>query len=514
MSDKSTAPDAPRDPYRELFERSADAILIIEGETFIDCNDATVKMLRYSRKEDVLKTHPSELSPPFQPDGRPSFEKANEMIAIAFERSSHRFEWDHKRADGEVFPVEVLLTAVQEPGRRVLHVVWRDITERKELEDKLRQAQKMEAIGKLAGGIAHDFNNLLVALLGHGQLLADRLRGQDEAGEHLHEIRRAGERAADLVRQLLAFGRKQELRPAALDLNHLVLDLRKLLERLIGEDVRLETSTAEGTVAVRADRGQLEQVLLNLATNARDAMPDGGALTIETERVPLRHSGGDVQQELPDGDYALLRVSDSGVGMDRRTAERAFEPFFTTKEPGQGTGLGLATVYGIVKQSGGSVTMESSTGVGTSIRVLLPLTDEPIREDARHVEAEEPRGGDETILVAEDDACVSLLVVRALEARGYRILLAHDGREALDIYERHADRVSLLITDVIMPNMGGEKLVTELGARGYRPRVLFMSGYTDEQLRHLRDREGDVDVLQKPFDVGDLLRRVRSAIDR
>jgi len=267
-------------------------------------------------------------------------------------------------------------------------------------------------------------------------------------------------------------------------------------------------------MAVRADRGQLEQVLLNLAANARDAMPDGGALTIETERVRLRNSGGDGQQEIPDGDYAVLRVSDTGIGMDNRTAERAFEPFFTTKETGQGTGLGLATVYGIVKQSGGSVTIESTPGVGTSIRVLLPLTDEPIRGDARKVEAEEPRGGDETILVAEDDDCVSLLVVRALEARGYRVLLAHDGREALELYERHAQRVSLLVTDVIMPNMGGEKLVTELGARGHQPRVLFMSGYTDEQLRNLREREGDVDILQKPFDVGDLLRRVRSAIDR
>jgi PAS domain S-box-containing protein len=514
MSDDLTAPDAPRNPYRELFERSADAILIIEGETFIDCNDATVKMLRYPRKEDVLKTHPSELSPPLQPDGRPSFEKANEMIKLAFERGSHRFEWKHKRADGEVFPVEVLLTAVQELDRPVLHVVWRDITERKQLEEKLRHAQKMEAIGKLAGGIAPDFNNLLVALLGHSQLLEDLLEGQQEADEHLREIRRAGERAADLVRQLLAFGRKQELRPTALDVNHLVLDLRKLLERLIGEDVRLETKITEETVVVRADRGQLEQVLLNLAANARDAMPNGGALTIETERLRLRRFRGDAQQELADGEYALVKVSDSGVGMDRRTAERAFEPFFTTKEPGQGTGLGLATVYGIVRQSGGSITMKSSPGSGTSIRVLLPLTDEPAQEDAEAPEAEAPRGGEETILLAEDDPSVALLVVRALEARGYRILLARDGREALDLYERHADRIALLITDVIMPNLGGEKLVTELGARGHSPRVLFMSGYTDEQFRQLRDREGDVDVIQKPFDVGDLLRRVRSAIDR
>jgi CheY-like chemotaxis protein len=200
--------------------------------------------------------------------------------------------------------------------------------------------------------------------------------------------------------------------------------------------------------------------------------------------------------------------------MERRTVERAFEPFFTTKEPGQGTGLGLATVYGIVQQSGGSVTLESSPGSGTTVRVLLPLTDEPIEERAEPVAAEEPRGGDETILVAEDDACVSLLVVRALEARGYRILLARDGPEALDLYERHADQVALLITDVIMPKMGGEKLVDELEARGHRPRVLFMSGYTNERLGHILDREGDADVIHKPFDLDDLARQVRSAIDR
>ena len=271
-----------RDPYRELFERSADAILIIEGETFVDCNDATVEMLRYRSREQMLQTHPSELSPSHQPDGRKSFEKANEMIAIAFDRGSHRFEWNHVRADGELFPVEVLLTTVAEPGRRTLHVVWRDITDRKRLEEELRHAQKMEAIGKLTGGIAHDFNNLLVAVLGHSDLLEPLLEGLPEAQEHVAGIRYAGESAAGLVRQLLAFGRKQRLSSVPFDLNELVRATGTLLQRVIGEQIVLVTSLDDEPVPTKADRGQLEQVLLNLAANGRDAMLDGGELRIET----------------------------------------------------------------------------------------------------------------------------------------------------------------------------------------------------------------------------------------
>jgi len=503
-----------RDSYRELFEHSADAILIIEGKTFVDCNDATVEMLRYTSREELLQTHPSELSPPTQPDGRESFEKANEMIAIAFERGSHRFEWDHKRADGEVFPVEVLLTAIQEPGRRTLHVVWRDITERKLLEEELRQALKMEAIGKLTGGIAHDFNNLLVAVLGHADLLSEMLSERPEALEHVRVIRAAGDRAADLVRQLLAFGRKQQLLLAVLDLNKLTLDMRSLLERLVGEDNKLTLKLAEGLVPINADRSQIEQVLLNLAANARDAMPDGGELTIETTRVQLASTVGDVAKGLPDGDYALLSVADTGSGMDTETAERAFDPFYTTKAAGDGSGLGLATVYGIVTQSRGAVSLHSSVGHGTRVEVLLPLTSEqfsPVEPELATVDSD--RDGGEMILVVEDEEVVARLVMRVLEESGYRTLCAGNGVEALGLYAEHGDEISLVVTDVIMPKMGGAQLVSRLRELGHDPAVLFMSGYTSESLTQLAEGDRRVEFLEKPFNASELVRRVRGALD-
>jgi len=517
MSTEPAQPDstAPRDPYRELFERSADAILIIEGDKFISCNDAAVEMLRYGSREEVLQTHPSELSPPSQPDGRDSFEKANEYMAIAFSRGSHRFEWDHRRADGEIFPVEVLLTAVQEPGRETLHVVWRDITERKMLEDQLRQALKMEAIGKLTGGIAHDFNNLLVAVLGHANLLGEAVQSDPEAAGHVREIVHAGERAADLVRQLLAFGRKQQLLPAVLDLNQLTLDTTQLLSRLVGESVRLATKLAPDPIPVKVDRSQLEQVLLNLAANARDAMPGGGRLTIETSRMKLSSADAAREQGLSPGEYALLSFADTGSGMDSEVANRAFDPFFTTKTCGQGSGLGLATVYGIVRQSGGSVSLSSLPGYGTTVDLLLPLTSEPIALPAeRRTQGESSERGGETLLVVEDEPAVSKLVVQALTGRGYRVLECRDGREALRLFTRHRNEVALILTDVIMPNLGGPELVIELAAQGYTPRVLFLSGYTDQGISVLHELEGEVDLLPKPFDVPELLRRVRAALDR
>ncbi|QDU68148.1 hybrid sensor histidine kinase/response regulator [Engelhardtia mirabilis] len=515
MSPQPENPDAARDPYRELFERSADAILIIEGETFVDCNQATVRMLRYGSKGEVLETHPSELSPPTQPDGRDSFEKANEMMAIAFERGSHRFEWDHKRADGEVFPVEVLLTAVSEPGRRSLHVVWRDITTRKHLEEELRQALKMEAVGKLTGGIAHDFNNLLVAILGHADLLHELLADSPQALEHVTEIENAGARAAELVRQLLAFGRKQQLLPSVLDLNSLTRELLRLVERLIGEDVTLVFDLSTESIPVRADSGQLSQVLLNLAANARDAMPDGGQLTIETSRASLDHVRRITGADPVHAEYAALSVTDTGCGMDPETLDRAFDPFFTTKETGKGSGLGLATVYGIVKQSEGSVSLRSAVGHGTRVEVLLPITSEPIPERAPSAGSVSGRDrGNELILVVEDEEVVARLVLRALEGRGYRVMTCQTGVEALEAYCARPDEIDLLVTDVIMPQMGGATLVAELTRLGHAPRVLFMSGYTDDNLTVLHELGEDLDVLEKPFDGATIAQRVRAALDR
>jgi PAS domain S-box-containing protein len=501
------------DPYRELFERSADAILIIEGETFVDCNEATVRMLRYRDRAELLKTHPSELSPPVQPDGRDSFAKANEMIAIAFERGSHRFEWDHKRADGEVFPVEVLLTAVQEGGRHVLHVVWRDITDRRRLEQELRQAQRLETIGKLAGGIAHDFNNLLVAILGHSELLAMALEREPRQLMHAREIQKAGDRAAKLVRQLLAFSRKQEFQPKVFDANGVLLDLDALLRRLLGEDVRLVTQPASTGVMIKADPGQVEQVILNLATNARDAMPDGGVLTIEVAPAHVDAGVGGVVGLEP-GWYGMIAVSDTGVGMDAETVLRACEPFFTTKPQGEGTGLGLATVHGITTRSGGTVAIHSTLGRGTTVKAYFPISGEPPTPTERPPTAHPDSGGHETILVAEDDAAVARLVVELLERRGYKVVLARNGREALSAWDRLAGRVDLVLTDVVMPALGGPELVEELRRAGHAPRVLFMSGYTNNALATLSTLGGAVDLLEKPFSAAQLVGRVRGALDR
>ncbi len=501
------------DPYRDLFECSADAILIIEGETFVDCNQATVDMLRYEKKEEVLATHPSELSPPTQPDGRDSFDKANEMIAIAFDKGSHRFEWDHKRADGEVFPVEVLLTAVDEGEKQILHVVWRDITERKHLEKQLRQAQRLEAIGQLAGGIAHDFNNLLVVILGHSDLLEMALEHQPDPLKHVREIRESGERATRLVRQLLAFSRKQEFHYDVIDLNQAVDSVDGLLRRLIGEDIRLETHRSDSPVRVKADRGQLEQVLLNLATNARDAMPGGGNLTIRVGQTSVSDGAVDEVAELDPGQYALITVSDNGVGMDRKTAQQAFDPFFTTKTVGKGTGLGLATVYGIVRRCGGAVTIDSSIGDGTSLKVYFPITTEPSAEPQKAPQRHTAEGN-ESILLVEDEPAVASLVLVVLQTQGYEVVLANDGREALEQWRERDGAFDLVLSDVVMPNLGGPGLVDQLQQEGWQPNVLFMSGYTDSALSRLRHLGNEVDLLKKPFTPTELIARVRQALDK
>jgi PAS domain S-box-containing protein len=510
-SDQRRAAEA-RDPYRELFERSADAILIIEGETFVDCNQATVEMLRYSTKEELLRTHPSELSPPTQPDGRDSYEKANEMIAVAFDRGSHRFEWDHMRADGEVFPVEVLLTAVEREGKRILHVVWRDITERKRLEAQLLHAQKMDAIGKLAGGIAHDFNNLLIAIDGNAGLLGLGIRDQPELLEHVAEIRKACSRAATLVRQLLTFSRKREFRPRVIDLWSALTDLDKMLSRLIGEDIELVTVPPAEPLHVKADPGWIEQIILNLVTNARDAMPAGGTLTVSLEQREVTGDGVDTMDPLELGTYAVIRVADTGSGMDLDTARRAFDPFFTTKGLGEGTGLGLSTVYGIAKQSGGTVGLESEVGVGTTVRVYLPVTEEDVFEDIGAAPLLDMRGS-ECVLVVEDERAVSSLVVGVLRGKGYRVLLAHDGAEAVELFRQHRDEVELILTDVVMPKLSGADLVLRVRRQGSQVPVLFMSGYTDDALSKLDEVDEVVDLLEKPFTANQLAQRVRRVLD-
>lgn len=485
------------DLYRELFERSADAILFIEGETFVECNDAAVQMLRCRNRDELLSTHPSELSPELQPDGRSSFEKASEMIAIAFARGTHRFEWNHLRADGEVFPVEVLLTAV---GDR-LHVVWRELSERKQLEDQLREAQKMEVVGRLAAGVAHDFNNLLVVVLGNAELLCAALPPEGDEAKLAAEIRDAGERGSHLVKRLLALGRKQTFAPVPIDLGEVLEDLRGLICRMLGANIQLELLTDQ-SATVSTDRGQLEQAILNLATNAREAMPNGGRVTIRTGTVDLD----------ADGRFAVLRVVDTGVGMDEQTVARASEPFFTTKSTG--TGLGLASVHASVEQSGGFVRITSAPGQGTTVGLYWPLDQTPARVIAPPPLPEERAVASLAgvrVLMVEDEDGVAAFVERTLSESGCVLVRATNGEQALALIEREP-AFHVILSDVIMPKIGGPAMVTELRRRGIEVPVVFMSGYTDDAIA-AAGLEAEAVLLEKPFSPWELRRAIRRAVD-
>jgi len=386
-----------------------------------------------------------------------------------------------------------------------------DVTERKQLEEQLRQAQKMEAVGRLAGGVAHDFNNLLTAIKGYGGLLMEALHPSDVRRADVQEINKAADRAAALTRQLLAFSRKQVLKPVVLDLNDVVADMESMLRRLIGEDVRLATGLASDLGAVRADRGQLEQVLMNLVINARDAMSGGGALTVETANVDVRRRFVDRQLSVDPGHYVMLAVKDSGCGMDEETQQHIFEPFFTTKGVG-GTGLGLATVYGIVRQSGGFVRVASAPGVGTTIAVHLPRTTDAPAAGERVPSPAPTLDGRGTVLLCEDESAVRALARRVLEGQGYTVIEAAHGAAALAVAAAHAAEIALLVTDVVMPEMGGRELAEQLTAARPGLRVLYMSGYTDgDILRRGLAREGRA-FLQKPFTPEDLARKVQAVL--
>ena len=397
-----------------------------------------------------------------------------------------------------------------EPGHFV--TVFDNITERKRLEAQLRQAQKMESVGRLAGGVAHDFNNLLTVILSGAALAKDGLSERDPARSDIREIEDAANRAAVLTRQLLAFARRQAAEPRALDLNAVTLAMDKMLRRLIGEDVELVTLLAEHLGAVWADPGHIEQVLVNLAVNARDAMPGGGKLTIETSNVTLDAESAARHVGMAPGEYVLLAVSDSGYGMAPEILEHIFEPFFTTKELGGGTGLGLSTCYGIVKQSGGWIWAYSEPGQGTTFKIYLPR----IRAEA---EAFSPassaalRGGTETVLLVEDNAQVRDIALRSLRERGYRVLQAANGGEALRAAENQSEPIALLLTDVVMPQMGGSELVERVRALRPQIKVLYTSGYTEHALVHREVLGPGIAFLPKPFDPAGLARKVREVLD-
>jgi PAS domain S-box-containing protein len=391
--------------------------------------------------------------------------------------------------------------------------VGEDVTERAGLEEQLRRAQKMEAVGRLAGGIAHDFNNLLTAILGPAEMLLMEMDAADPARQDLEEIKAAGERAATLTRQLLAFSRQQVLEPKNLDLNTLVGDLDRMLQRIVGEDIEFRVLLANDLGTVRADPGQIEQVIMNLVINSRDAMPSGGTLTFETANVELDAEYADQHFPVTAGQYVMLAVSDTGVGMDAATRAKIFEPFFTTKPKGKGTGLGLATAYGIVKQSGGYIWAYSEVGQGTTFKVYLPRVDE-VPAVAVSVAGENGTlSGTETILVVEDEKIVQGVTRRILEARGYQVLAADGGPQALTIAEEHPGPIPLLITDVVMPEMSGRDLASRLLEIRPATRVIYVSGYTDDMIVQHGVLEPGVQFLQKPFTPRALAKKVRTVLD-
>ena len=389
-----------------------------------------------------------------------------------------------------------------------------DITDRKQLEEQLRQAQKMEAVGRLAGGIAHDFNNLLMVIQGYSDLLVERLPGGDPLRRNAEQIQMASQRASSLTRQLLAFSRKQMLAPKILNVQSVVAEMEKILRRLIGEDIQLETSSAPDLGLVKADRSQIEQVILNLAVNARDAMPQGGRLTIETANVELDSSYSHPPAVLSPGRYVMLAVTDNGCGMDAETQAHVFEPFFTTKEKGKGTGLGLATVYGVVKQSGGYVWVYSEPGRGTSFKIYLPRIEEtavPAGRDSKS-DMQIPQRGSETILLVEDEKGVRELAREYLASSGYTVIEAEDGHTALELAAMHVGQIHLLLTDVVMPGISGRELAERVSQIRPGIKIIYMSGYTDQAVVHHGILQNDAVLLQKPFTLMTLAGKLREML--
>jgi len=494
--------------YRLLFESNPEAMWVYDAETlrFLAANQAAVRRYGYSTEEFLRMT---------VRDIRSAAEHERLEAALRQPTVGVRFTGNvrHRRKNGEIIEVEVTSDTLRFAGRPARLVLARDVSEQKRLESQLRQSQKMEAVGRLAGGIAHDFNNLLTAITGYSDLLLQDLAAEDPRRQDVEEIAKATTRAAALTQQLLAFSRKQVLQPRIIDLNAVVHNARRLLHRLIGEHIELLTTCDPALGAVEADLAQFEQVIVNLAVNARDAMPRGGKLLIETRNVTRESAHLTEDSVISPMGYVLLAVTDTGVGMDEATKARLFEPFFTTKGLGQGTGLGLSTVYGIIKQSGGTIWVYSELGVGTTFKIYLPrvnATVEPLRAAEESLAV--PRGT-ETILFVEDEAALRAVARRVLDRQGYTVLEAPDAIKALALVEEYPETLHLLVTDVIMPGMSGHDLGIRLTAARPHLRVLYISGYTDEAIGHHGVLAPGVEYLQKPFSPDTLARRVRAVLD-
>jgi len=492
--------------FRKAFNVNPEPITIatINEGRYIDVNESFLRVTGYRREEVIGRTY-LELNFWERPEDRAKF-----VETLRQQGSVRHIEISFRTKSGETRAGLGSGEAIEIGGQQCIFTIFKDITEQKILEKQLRQAQRMEAIGQLAGGIAHDFNNLLGVMIGYCELLQNQLAPDSSLLKECEQIRKAGERAASLTRQLLAFSRQQILEPRVINLNASVQDMEKMLRRVIGEDIDLCTSLDESLGCVMADRGQIEQIIMNLAVNARDAMPHGGRLTIETSNVELGEDYVRQHSQHSPGPHVLLCVTDTGIGMSAETQAQIFDPFFTTKEQGKGTGLGLSTVYGVVRQSGGHIWVYSELGLGTTFKIYLPRVDAeataeiPVTGETRALHSAE------TVLLVEDEKPLRVLTRRFLQESGYTVLEAEKADKAIQIAQEHPGPIHLLLTDVIMPGMNGPTLVEKLAQSRPDVKVVYMSGYTGFTHRGLLG--SDVNLLPKPFTREALLRKLNAVL--
>lgn len=506
--------------FRALVENAPEAIVVFDLDCgrWVDCNDKACRLFQLERDE-LLTLGPADLSPAFQPDGRPSRVAAAEYLSQAAAGASLRFEWSHTSAHGDAIPCEVYLTRLPSSQGTLVRGSMVDITDRKRaaedsarLRDRLLHAQKMESVGRLAGGVAHDFNNMLSVILGHAELAMGSLERTHPVFDDLEEIHKAAARSAALTRQLLTFARKQAVAPKVLDLNDTVEGMLKMLERLIGENLRLGWTPGRDVWLTKLDPSQVDQILANLCVNARDAIADVGEITLETGNATFDDAFCAAHPAYSAGEYVWLAVRDTGRGMDHETLAQVFEPFFTTKAVHGGTGLGLATVYGAVKQNGGFIDVSSQPGHGTTFTVYLPRHVGEAKSAPTAAGTTRPGGGHETVLLVEDEPAILALGARMLATLGYRVLSAGSPAEACRIAERHADELDLLISDVVMPEMSGRDLADRVEALCPGVECLFISGYTADVIAPRGVLGEGVRFLQKPFSRQALASAVRDAL--
>ena len=502
---------ASEERFRELFENANDIVYTLDlAGRFTSLNKAGERATGYTRAEALTMRIKQIVAPEDLPRVRQMMKQRN-----VGRGGSPTYDFNIVARDGRPLVLEVSARPIVQDGKPVgMQGIARDVTERKQLEAQFRQAQKMEAVGRLAGGVAHDFNNLLMVVRGYSEMSLARLGPHESLRSNLEEIQKAADRAASLTQQILAFSRQQVFQPKVLDLNTVVTDAEKMLRRLIGEDIEVVAELAPELGAVKSDPGRIEQIILNLAVNGRDAMPRGGRLTLKTSNVTLDEAFARLHMGARPGPHVLLAVSDTGTGMDAETRSHIFEPFFTTKGPDKGTGLGLSTVYGIVKQSGGYVWVDSAPGRGTTFEIYLPLV-EKVAAGGELLPAilSPPRGGTETILVVEDELSVRKLGANFLASSGYTVLEAPDGAAALKVCEKHPGPIHLLMTDLVMPGMSGRELAVRLAGRRPELKVIYVSGYTDDNVVPHEVLEKEIAFLPKPFSLNELAHKVREALE-